>query len=155
MRGRAIASSSTAIATDPRLRGLTHMSRLDVGATAAAANLGLRFRDCYYLILSSYHDGEFSRFGPGRAHLHELLRHAIEHGFRSFDFTIGDEPYKRDWCDTELRLYDYLAAVTLRGRLVVATSIGLPPRQAFHQADPRPLARLQQSDGNCELIKRH
>ena len=104
-----------AIATDPAMRALVHVSRLDVGATAAAANVGLTFRDCYYLILSSYHDGELSRFGPGRAHLHELLRHAIDRGFARFDFTVGDEPYKRDWSDTELRLYDHLAAVTLQG----------------------------------------
>ena len=60
------------------------------------------------------------RFGPGRAHLHELLRHAIEHDIRDFDFTIGDEPYKRDWADVEVQLYDHLQAATLRGAVVVA-----------------------------------
>ena len=110
-----------AIATDPAMREVVHVSRLDVGATAAAANVGLKFRDCYHLILSSY-DGELSRFGPGRAHLHELLRHAIDGGFARFDFTVRDEPYKRDWSDTELRLYDHVDAVTLQGALVMATT---------------------------------
>jgi CelD/BcsL family acetyltransferase involved in cellulose biosynthesis len=96
------------------------VSRLDVGETVAAVSLGLTFRDCYYLVLSSYHDSEFSRFGPGRAHLHELLRHAIDSGYRRFDFTVGDEPYKRDWSDTEVRLHDHLAAATLRGRAMAA-----------------------------------
>jgi CelD/BcsL family acetyltransferase involved in cellulose biosynthesis len=108
------------VATDHNVGALTHVSRLDVGDTSAAANLGLTFRDCYYLVLSSYHDGELARFGPGRAHLHELMRHAIERGFARFDFTVGDEGYKRDWSDTELRLYDYLAAETAAGWLVVA-----------------------------------
>jgi CelD/BcsL family acetyltransferase involved in cellulose biosynthesis len=111
-----------AIATDPGMRDIVHVSRLDVGAVAAATNVGLRFRDCYYLILSSYDDGELARFGPGRAHLHELLRYAIDAGFHRFDFTVGDEPYKRDWSDTELRLYDHLAAVTLKGSLTMATT---------------------------------
>ena len=102
------------------LRTVTHVSRLEVGTTTAATSLGLIFRGCYYLVLSSYHDGEVMRFGPGRAHLHELLRHAIEHDFRHFDFTIGDEPYKRDWADIEVRLYDHLQAVTLKGAIVVA-----------------------------------
>jgi CelD/BcsL family acetyltransferase involved in cellulose biosynthesis len=115
---------------------LAHMSRLDLGSTIAAANLGLRFRGCYYLIVSSYHDGEFTRFGPGRAHLHELMRHAIERGFRRFDFTIGDEPYKRDWSDTELRLYDHLAAVTLRGRLVVAMAAAFRRTKRFIKQTP-------------------
>ena len=101
------------------LRGVTHASRLDVGPTIAATSLGLTHRGCYYLVLSSYYDGEVMRFGPGRAHLHELLRHAIEHGIRNFDFTIGDEPYKRDWADIEVRLYDHLQAATLRGAIVV------------------------------------
>jgi CelD/BcsL family acetyltransferase involved in cellulose biosynthesis len=103
------------------LRGVVHVSRLDVGPTIAATSLGFTHRGCYYLVLSSYSDGEVMRFGPGRAHLHELLRHAIEHGIRDFDFTIGDEPYKRDWADIEVRLYDHLQAATLRGAIVVAT----------------------------------
>jgi CelD/BcsL family acetyltransferase involved in cellulose biosynthesis len=95
-----------------------HVSRLDVGATAAAVNLGLTYRDCYYHMLASYDDGEVSRFGPGAAHLHDLLHYAIDRGFRIFDFTIGDERYKRDWCYTELKLYDYIAPATWRGAFV-------------------------------------
>jgi CelD/BcsL family acetyltransferase involved in cellulose biosynthesis len=109
-----------AIATDSALREVVHVSRLDVGSTIAATNVGLKFRGCYYLILSSYDDGDVARFGPGRAHLHELLRCAIDNGLQQFDFTVGDEPYKRDWSDTELRLYDHVAAVTLRGSLAMA-----------------------------------
>jgi CelD/BcsL family acetyltransferase involved in cellulose biosynthesis len=110
------------VATDPAMNGLIHVSRLDVGEEIAAAAVGLKFRDCYYLILSSYADGELARLGPGRAHLHELLRHATEQGCRSFDFTVGDEPYKRDWADTELKLYDYLQAASIRGELVGFTT---------------------------------
>lgn len=144
-----------AIATDPALHGLTHMSRLDIGATVAAANLGLRFRDCYYLIVSSYHDGEFTRFGPGRAHLNDLLRHAIETGFRSFDFTVGDEPYKRDWSDTELRMYDYLAAVTVRGRLLVATSTAFRRTKRFIKQTPALWHAFSRARELVSVIKRH
>jgi CelD/BcsL family acetyltransferase involved in cellulose biosynthesis len=111
-----------AVVTDPALQDVIHVSRLDVGSTIAATNVGLRFRDCYYLILSSYDDGELSRFGPGRAHLQELLQYAIRCGFRHFDFTVGDEPYKHDWADTELKLYDHLAAATPWGSLIMATT---------------------------------
>ena len=78
-------------------------------------NVGLIHRDCYYHVLASYDDGEVSRFGPGAAHLRELLKFAIASGLQRFDFTIGDEPYKRDWCESEQRLHDYSAAVTMRG----------------------------------------
>ena len=103
------------LATAPRMRSLVHLSRLDVGEIWAAVNLGLTYRGCYYHILASYDDGEVSRFGPGAAHLRELLRYAIARGLTRFDFTIGDEPYKREWCESEQRLYDFSAAATWRG----------------------------------------
>ena len=111
------------LATAPRMRALVHLSRLDVGQTWAAVNLGLTFRDCYYHILASYDRGEVSRFGPGAAHLRELLRYAIMLGLKRFDFTIGDEPYKRDWCEAEQRLYDHSAATTWRGWPSAALSL--------------------------------
>src|SRR5947208_1242475 len=112
------------LATSPRYRSLVHLSRLHVGSTWAALNLGITFRDCYFHILASYDDGETSHFGPGAAHLRELLRHAIERGLERFDFTIGDEPYKRDWCDTEQQLFDYSAATTVRGLPAAAMASG-------------------------------
>jgi CelD/BcsL family acetyltransferase involved in cellulose biosynthesis len=106
---------------------LIHISRLDVGTTCAAANLGLQFRECYYYILPSYDDGPLSRFGPGVIHLHELMRYAISRGFKYFDFTIGDHPYKLDWADEEIKLYDHTAAVGWLG-LPAAAAIALKPR---------------------------
>jgi CelD/BcsL family acetyltransferase involved in cellulose biosynthesis len=97
---------------------MVHVSRLDVGAVPAAVNLALVHRSRYYHLLASYTDGELARFGPGAAHLHELMQYAIDNGCRIFDFTIGDERYKRDWCDTELALYDYIVPVTWRGALL-------------------------------------
>jgi CelD/BcsL family acetyltransferase involved in cellulose biosynthesis len=103
------------LSSAPAGQRLVHVSHLDVGATRAAVNLGLIHRGCYYHVLASYDDGEVSRFGPGAAHLRELLKFAIARGLQRFDFTIGDEPYKRDWCESEQRLHDYSAAVTVRG----------------------------------------
>jgi CelD/BcsL family acetyltransferase involved in cellulose biosynthesis len=103
------------VATNPRTRALTHVSRLDVGEIAAAINLGLRFRDTYYHVLASYDDGEVARFGPGAAHLRDLLAYAIAEGYQCFDFTIGDERYKQEWSDRSFNLYDHVAAVNARG----------------------------------------
>lgn len=109
-----------ALFTEPKARHLTHLSRLDCGGRPVAVNLGLTFRGTYYHLQASHDDGEASRFGPGMAHLHDLLRMAIERGFRTYDFTIGDEPYKRDWCDGVIPLYDHVAAATMRGALLCA-----------------------------------
>jgi CelD/BcsL family acetyltransferase involved in cellulose biosynthesis len=124
------------VAADPDMRELVHVGRMDVGSTAAATSLGLTFRGCYYLLFSSYQDGDLARFGPGRAHLHELLRHAIDRGFTRFDFTIGDEAYKREWSDIELKLYDHLAANTVRGWAVVAMIAAFRKTKRFIKQTP-------------------
>jgi CelD/BcsL family acetyltransferase involved in cellulose biosynthesis len=112
------------LATDPALAGYVHVARMSVGPTIAATSFGLVHRGCYYLMLSSYVDGEIAKYGPGRAHLHELLRRAIGRGLVYFDFTVGDESYKREWSDVELRLYDHTAAATMRGLPVAAAMAG-------------------------------
>lgn len=109
-----------ALAADPQLGHLVHLSRLDCGPHAAAANVGLTFRDRYYHLLASHDDGDMSRFGPGVAHLHDLLGYAINRGLKIFDFTIGDERYKLDWCDGAEKLYDHLSIATWRGAFVYA-----------------------------------
>jgi CelD/BcsL family acetyltransferase involved in cellulose biosynthesis len=111
------------LATNPRTRHLVHVSRLDVGPIFAAINLGLTFHGSYYHVLASYEDGEVARFGPGAAHLRDLLQYAIEKGCNRFDFTIGDERYKLEWSDTVVKLYDHIAAATPRGWLAVVPSL--------------------------------
>lgn len=115
---------------------MIHISRLDVGAVKAACNLGVIFRGCYYHVLASYDAGEVSKYGPGAAHLHDLMAYAIERKCNVFDFTIGDERYKRDWSDTELKLFDHVSAATLRGWPVVAMSVGYTKLKRFIKQTP-------------------
>jgi CelD/BcsL family acetyltransferase involved in cellulose biosynthesis len=122
-----------AMATGPAVRHFIHVSRLQVGDETAAANLGLTFQGRYYYVLASYGDGEMSRFGPGAAHLRDLMQYAIGRGFRIFDFTIGDEPYKREWCG-ESMLYDHIAGASVRG---VAVAAVLRSARAFKRAIKR------------------
>ena len=103
------------LASNPKTRHLVHISRVEIGPVCAAANLGIVFGDCYYHVLASFVDTEIAHYGPGALHLRELMAHAINLGLKRFDFTIGDEPYKLEWSDTELKLYDYTATVTWRG----------------------------------------
>jgi CelD/BcsL family acetyltransferase involved in cellulose biosynthesis len=104
------------LASNPKTRHLVHISRIEVGADCAAANFGLVFGDRYYHVLTSFdRDIEVSRYGPGALHLRKLMAYAIGLGLRQFDFTIGDEPYKLEWSDADLKLWDHTAAATWRG----------------------------------------
>lgn len=116
------------LASNPATRQLVHVSRIEVGSSCVAANLGVIFRDCYYHVLACYNeDSELARYGPGALHLRELLAYAIGRGLKCFDFTIGDEPYKREWSDCDPPLYDFTAAATWRG--LPARWLSLPRRR--------------------------
>jgi CelD/BcsL family acetyltransferase involved in cellulose biosynthesis len=111
------------IAGNSATRDFVHISRLDIGKEIAATNLGLVFAGSYYHVLASYTSGPLAHWGPGAAHLNDLLRYAIERGLSAFDFTIGDERYKRDWCDDVQMLHDYVAVTSWRGALVAGPAI--------------------------------
>lgn len=108
-----------ALASSPRTSDLVHVSELRVGSDVAAVSFCLTFGSRYYYLLSSYTDAELTRFGPGAVHLHELMRYAIGKGIDVFDFTIGDETYKRDWCEEAEKLHDHIAVASWRGALAV------------------------------------
>lgn len=103
------------VVTDIRMRDMVHVSQLKVGKVVGATGLGLRHKHSYYSILSSYAEAEYTKHGPGRVHLHDLMRSEIARGSRYFDFTVGDEAYKSDWADIHVKLYDYLQPLTVRG----------------------------------------
>ena len=73
------------------------------------------------------HNSNIVEFGAVRAHeptlspgdflFHQMIMHASETGVSSFDFGVGDEAYKRSWCDTETRHFESLRGFTLKGRL--------------------------------------
>lgn len=111
------------IAGNPVARDFVHISRLEVGKEIAATNLGLVFAGSYYHVLASYTSGPLAHWGPGAAHLNDLLRYAIERGLSVFDFTIGDERYKRDWCDDVQMLHDHVAVTSWRGALVAGPAM--------------------------------
>ena len=108
------------LASNQRDDGLVHVSELKVGSQVVAVNFGLTFGHRYYYVLSSYTEGELARLGPGAVHSHELMRYAIQKKFTMFDFTIGDERYKLDWCDHARPLYDHISVLSWRGAVVAA-----------------------------------
>ena len=69
-------------------------------------------------------------------HLNELMRCAIERGFRKFDFSVGNERYKYEWCDRELKLYDHIAVLTVRGAVAALPTIAARQIKAWIKANP-------------------
>lgn len=86
------------------------------GLICALAALSSKGRDiiCQF---SSIAMGPTEHASPGELLFHLLIRDACEAGANMFDFGVGDELYKRNWCDVETRHYDTFLAITPLGRI--------------------------------------
>lgn len=62
-------------------------------------------------------DNEYAAGGPGDLLFYHAIENACDSGLKIFDFGIGDEFYKRSWCEIETWHRDTLLGVNARGRL--------------------------------------
>jgi len=74
----------------------------------------------FYYYVSSFSPDVGRKFSVGTLLLVKTLELAARAGLGQYDFLIGDEPYKLDWCDTRIELFHYTCSFTLRGRLICA-----------------------------------
>eukprot|EP00439_Symbiodinium_sp_Y106_P089417 s1_g1953.t1 len=97
--------------------GGAHVSHMEVAGDYVAGNWGLVHKGRFYYLLASYDGPKFGRYAPGVQALVETMRWAVGRGIDTFDFTIGDERYKHEWCETKIDLFDHLSASTFKGQL--------------------------------------
>ncbi|KQU75394.1 acetyltransferase [Aminobacter sp. DSM 101952] len=62
-------------------------------------------------------DDELAFASPGEYLFFDNISEACDQGFDIYDFSVGDEPYKRQWCDVEIQHSDVLVPLTVKGRL--------------------------------------
>ena len=76
------------------------LTTLDVDGVPVAAWYGFATGDtmCFY---QSGRDPAWEHASVGQVLMGIMIRRAIEHGFRAFDFLRGDEPYKMTWTSTK------------------------------------------------------
>jgi len=67
-------------------------------------------------------DDDLAFTSPGDFLFFDNIEEACELGFGVYDFSVGDEPYKRLWCDIEIRHFDILVPLTLKGRALAAAT---------------------------------
>ena len=77
---------------------------LEVGGRAVAYHLGFEHAGRFIYYMPAF-DMEFRNDSPGEVMLRRLLRYAHERQLREFDFTIGDEPYKKRFATHERRTF--------------------------------------------------
>ncbi|HEX4192313.1 MAG TPA: GNAT family N-acetyltransferase [Stellaceae bacterium] len=104
--------------------GGLHVSCLRVGEAIVAAHVGLVHAGRYYILMPTFEDGVWAKYSAGRLLIESLIDWAIAQRLDIFDFTIGDESYKRSWADTEMPLFELRAARSRKGALLLASQLG-------------------------------
>ncbi|TPK90795.1 GNAT family N-acetyltransferase [Mesorhizobium sp. B2-4-17] len=61
-------------------------------------------------------EDDLAHTSPGDFLFFDNIQEACETGFAVYDFSVGDEPYKRQWCDIETQHFEVLVPLTLKGR---------------------------------------
>lgn len=62
-------------------------------------------------------EDDMTQFSPGEFLTFESIQSACRNGNVLYDYGVGDEHYKRHWCDEEIRHFDVMLPLTAKGRL--------------------------------------
>ena len=99
--------------------GRIHFSVLMLNEEILATHWGAIHRDRFYFLMPTFAEGKWGGYSPGRLLLENLVEWCIQNGLKVFDFTIGGEEYKKDWCDSEMPQFEHLRATTPLGLFYV------------------------------------
>ncbi len=62
-------------------------------------------------------EDDLAHASPGDYLFFENIQEACADGIQVYDYSVGDEPYKRLWCDLETRHFDVVVPLSAKGRL--------------------------------------
>ncbi len=79
-----------------------------------SAHIGYIYNNVFYYIFPVY-DNDYKKYSPGNILLYKLLENCQSEDFKSFDFTIGSEAYKRKLNNKSCEIIEYISSETLLG----------------------------------------
>ena len=101
-------------------RALNELRFLEVGGTVRSV-IGKLFSDAGPTVeFTAIAEDELTTASPGEFLFFEDISRSCDEGHSIYSFGIGDEPYKRKWCDIECVIYDTLVPLSAKGRLFTA-----------------------------------
>ncbi|EKF20240.1 GNAT family N-acetyltransferase [Nitratireductor pacificus] len=113
------------------------MHGLEVGGRLRAVTGSSRTATRMICEFSSITEDELSDISPGAFLFFENIEEACGDGLQVYDFSVGDEYYKRLWCDLETVQFDTFVPLTARGRLLALSRSGLAHAKRRINGNPR------------------
>lgn len=91
---------------------------MTLDGTAASAAFGLVHNGTFHLLLSGFDFLNHRNASLGLLIIEDIIRDCMARGETTFDFTIGNQPYKREFGTSETRMWSVWAGTSLKGRIV-------------------------------------
>ncbi len=109
---------------------------MDVGGTLRAVTGSSRRGKTLICEFGAIVEDELAHASPGDFLFFENIREACRDGFAIYDFSVGDELYKRLWCDLESQHMDAVVPLTAKGRLLALQTRLRARTKAFIKNSP-------------------
>jgi len=92
-----------------------HLSVLELNNEILATHWGVIYNNRYYFLLPTYADNEWAKYSTGRLLQQRIIEWAIISKLKIFDFTIGNEQYKKIWCNYNMKIYSHIKIISIFG----------------------------------------
>ncbi len=113
------------------------MHGLEVAGRLRAVTGSSRTGDRLICEFSSITEDELSDISPGSFLFFENIEEACGEGLAVYDFSVGDEYYKRLWCDLETIQFDTFVPLTAKGHLLAVARAGIAGAKRHINNSPR------------------
>ena len=110
-----------AVASDPAADDVMRVYVLEVGDRCVAATVVLTHGGIFNFFVPAYDDRGIHNCSPGTIMLVKLIELAARAGCTKFDFSLGDEAYKAEWCDTRMAMTHQTEALSAAGVALAAS----------------------------------
>ncbi len=95
---------------------------LFLDGTPLAISFGFKDDRSWLLYQIAMQSSAHDNLSPGAHLIMFIMKHCCELKVSEFDFSLGDEAYKLEWCETSERLYSSYIPLTLRGHFAAMAS---------------------------------
>ena len=117
---------------------------LQANGQTIATLFGVGYKGAFHYLLPTFLMQKWSRYTPGFQLLIDSMETCSARGYRYFDLTVGDEPYKQQFGAEFRPLYEYFAPLSSRGWLLY----GIWRSKRWLQRHPALLARIKAALGH-------
>ncbi len=94
--------------------------RLTLNGETLSTMIGAKFNGCFHLMIASLGSQKAQNLSPGDYLLRKTIAHYCSDNIHTYDFGSGEQAYKLHWADSEIQLFNFISARSLKGLPLVA-----------------------------------